>query len=155
MVNSDMEADLAMDKLENPLTHLPGYALRRAAAASMANLAERFAAIELRISDASVLQLIGSSTVMTSAEIGKVLDIRSANMVPVLSRLEKAELIKRPAIDRKSQAIVLTAAGMRRLDEIHAITDAFETELLQRIPEVHRDHFLPALKVLCDWGAIG
>ena len=48
---------------------------------------------------------------MTSSEIGKVLDIQRANMVPLLARLEAAGLIAREPIDRKSQAILLTARG--------------------------------------------
>jgi DNA-binding MarR family transcriptional regulator len=150
MVNRYLETTLPTDKLENPLASLPGYALRRAASATMAQLATRFAAIDLRISDASVLQVIGTSTDTTSAEIGKVLDIRSANMVPLLLRLEHANLIKRPPIDRKSQAIVLTDEGLRRLDAVRAITAAFEAELLQRIPQQHRNHLLPALQALWD-----
>ena len=150
MVNSDMETALPTDTFEHPLASLPGYALRRAASATMARLAVRFAAIDLRISDASVLQLIDASTAMTSAEIGKLLDIRSANMVPLLLRLEKAGLIKRPPIDRKSQAIVLTDEGLARLGEVRAITAAFEADLLLRIPQQHREHLLPALHALWD-----
>jgi DNA-binding MarR family transcriptional regulator len=145
-----MEIALPTDHGADPLAHLPGYALRRAAAAMMAQLAGRFAAIDLRISDASVLQVIGARTTMTSAEIGKVLDIQRANMVPLLSRLEQAGLITRVPIDRKSQAIVLTAAGLQRLGEVRAITASFEAELLQRIPEAHREHLLPALNALWD-----
>ncbi len=135
---------------DDPLARLPGYALRRAASAMMAQLAARFATIDLRISDASVLQLIGTRSDMTSAEIGKVLDIQRANMVPLLNRLEQAALINRVPIDRKSQAIVLTATGLQRLHEVIAITHSFETELLRRVPEAHRDHLLPALHALWD-----
>ncbi len=138
------------DHADDPLAHLPGYALRRATSAMMAQLASRFAAVDLRISDASVLQLIGSRTDLTSTEIGRVLDIQRANMVPLLSRLEQAGLIRRVPIDRKSQAIVLTAAGERRRAEAEAITHTFERELLLRIPEAHRAHLLPALHALWD-----
>ena len=143
-----METPLPPDRCDDPLASLPGYALRRAASAMMGQLAGRFATIDLRISDASVLQLIGARNDMTSAEIGKVLDIQRANMVPLLARLEQAALIRRVPIDRRSQSIVLTDEGLQRLGEVSAISASFEAELLLRIPEQHRDHLLPALNAL-------
>jgi len=132
----------------DPLAGLPGYTLRRAANAMMDELGARLATIDLRVSDASVLLLVGARPNMTSSEIGKMLDIQRANMVPLLARLETAGLIARQPIDRKSQAILLTAHGEARLGEVKAITDRFEADLMARIPEVHRAHFLPALQAL-------
>lgn len=132
----------------DPLSDLPGYALRRASQAMTANLARRFEAIELRITEASVLLLIGDRSDLTSSEIGKVLDIQRANMVPLLGRLAAADLIMREPIDRKSQAVVLTKAGRGMLQRVREITNAFEQDLLSRIPGPHRAHFLPALKAL-------
>lgn len=134
--------------LENPLSDLPGYALRRAAQTMMAELSSRLAPIDLKISDASVLLLLAEGAEMTSAEIGAMLDIQRANMVPLLGRLENAGLIRREPIDRKSQAIVLTAAGCERLATVQTITGQFERDLLERIPEQHRAHLVPALKAL-------
>jgi DNA-binding MarR family transcriptional regulator len=132
----------------DPLAVLPGYTLRRAANAMMDELGGRLADVGLRVSDASVLLLVGERRNMTSSEIGKVLDIQRANMVPLLARLEAAGLIVRQPIDRKSQAILLTAAGLARLGEVQAITAKFEADLMARIPEAHRPHFLPALHAL-------
>lgn len=139
-----------MPKLQpsDPLAGLPGYTLRRAANAMMDELGARLATIDLRVSDASVLLLVGARPNMTSSEIGKMLDIQRANMVPLLARLETAGLIARQPIDRKSQAILLTAHGEARLGEVKAITDRFEADLMARIPEEHRAHFLPALQAL-------
>ena len=134
----------------DPLQELPGYALRRAANAMMTELGSRLAAVDLRISDASVILLIAGRDALTSSEIGKVLDIQRANMVPLLNRLESAELIRRVPIDRKSQAIALTSKGLEALAEVRAITGTFEQELLARIPAQHRAHFLPALQALIN-----
>jgi DNA-binding MarR family transcriptional regulator len=132
----------------DPLANLPGYALRRAANAMMAELATRLAGIDLRVSDATVLLLIGERVDMTSSEIGKVLDIQRANMVPLLTRLNAARLIERQPIDRKSQAVVLTPAGTAALARVREITGQFEADLLERIPAEHRAHFVPALQAL-------
>jgi DNA-binding MarR family transcriptional regulator len=51
-------------------------------------------------------------------------------------------------IDRRSAAIVLTAAGKARLAAARAIIETFERGLLERIPAAHRDHFVPALQAL-------
>ena len=153
MVNSFSENALSAlpvpeTPASDPLSALPGYVLRRAANAMMAELAARLAPIGLRISDASVLLLVADRHDMTSSEIGKVLDIQRANMVPLLARLDTAGLISRQPIDRKSQAIVLTEAGEARLLEVRGITDRFESDLLGRIPAEHRAHFVPALQAL-------
>ena len=149
MVNSFSGVPVLTEVLPaDPLSNLPGYALRRAANAMMAELATRLATIELRISDASVLLLIAGRSDMTSSEIGKFLDIQRANMVPLLNRLESSGLVNRVPLDRKSQAIVLTAAGETRLAQVRTITGTFEADLMARIPAQHRPHFVPALQAL-------
>jgi len=133
---------------DHPLDSLPGFTLRRAANAMMAELAGRLSVLDLKISDATVLLLVADRGNMTSSEIGKMLDIQRANMVPLLNRLEAAGLIAREPIDRKSQAIVLTPLGQVQLSEVRAITSAFEADLMARIPAPHREHFMPTLHAL-------
>ena len=130
------------------LRQRPGYALRRAANAMMGELARRLALIDLRIAEASVLLLVERRDDATASEIGRVLDIQRANMVPLLARLEEAGLIERKPIDGKSQAVLLTPAGQERRAQADAITTAFEDDLLARIAPEHRDHLVPALGAL-------
>jgi len=127
------------------LRQRPGYALRRAANAMMGELARRLGTIDLRIAEASVLLLVDRREDATASEIGRVLDIQRANMVPLLGRLEDAGLIERKPIDGKSQAVLLTALGHERRAQADAITTAFEDDLLARIAPEHRDHLVPAL----------
>lgn len=134
--------------MQDPFANLPGYALRRAANAMMAELSARLTRLDLRIAEASVLLLVENRHDMTSSKIGRLLDIQRANMVPLLARLDSAGLIERLPIDRKSQAIVLTAAGSAKLAEVQTLTTSFEDDLLKRIPAEHRAHLLPALNAL-------
>ncbi len=134
--------------LDDPLARLPGYALRRAANAMIADLSERLSQIELRLSDASVLMLVRDRADVTASEIGRTLDIQRANMVPLLNRLEAAGLVERIALDRKSSAVVLTKVGQGTLAKADTIIAAFEADLIARIPAEHRDHLLPALNAL-------
>jgi DNA-binding MarR family transcriptional regulator len=134
--------------MHDPLPHLPGYALRRAANATAAELATRLATLELRQSDASVLILIGANPGVTASAIGRQIDIQRANMVPLLKRLEEAGLIARAPINGKSQGLDLTEHGRERLAAAMQVIEAFEAELLARVPQEHRPHLLPALAAL-------
>lgn len=126
----------------------PGFILRRAATVMMDDLARRLAKLDLRISDATVLMLVDKRTDMTSTEIGRVLDIQRANMVPLLNRLAAADLIERRPIDRKSQAIVLTAHGRKTLTKTRRLVERFESDLLDRIAPDQRDAFVGGLRTL-------
>jgi DNA-binding MarR family transcriptional regulator len=132
--------------MRDPLPKLPGYALRRAANATAAELSARLAVTGLRQSDVSVLMLVDANPGVTASAIGRQLDIQRANMVPLLKRLEG--LIDRVPIDGKSQGLELTDAGRARLGEARKVVEAFEAELLARVPEEHRAHLLPALEAL-------
>ena len=134
--------------MRDPLPSFPGYALRRAANATSAELAGRLAGLELRQSDTSVLILIGENPGVTASAIGRALDIQRANMVPLLKRLEDAGLIDRAPIDGKSRGLELTPAGRERTAAARAIVEAFEAELIERVPPAHRPHLLPALEAL-------
>jgi len=134
--------------MRDPLPGFPGYALRRAANATAGELAGRLAEVDLRQSDVSVMILIGENPGITASAVGRAVDIQRANMVPLLKRLEDAGLIARKPIDGKSQGLELTAPGRATLARARAIVEAFEGELLQRVPPEHRAHLLPALEAL-------
>ena len=134
--------------MRDPLPSYPGYALRRAANATAAELAGRLAPLGLRQSEFSVLMLIAANPGVTASAIGRALDIQRANMVPLLKRLEDAGLIARAPIDGKSQGLDLTAEGKARLGRARTVVEAFEAELIARVPPEHRAHLLPALEAL-------
>jgi DNA-binding MarR family transcriptional regulator len=134
--------------MHDPLVLLPGYALRRAANATAAELSARLTEVGLRQSDVSLLMLVEANPGTTSSALGRQLDIQRANMVPVLKRLEDDGLIARAPIDRKSQGLALTEAGRAKLAEGREVIEAFERELLERVPAEHRVHLLPALNAI-------
>ena len=134
--------------MRDPLPSFPGYALRRAANATAAELAGRLSEVGLRQSEFSVLILIAENPGVTASAIGRALDIQRANMVPLLHRLEDGGLIERAPIDRKSFGLDLTEDGRARLGEARQVVEAFEAELIARVPPEHRPHLLPALEAL-------
>lgn len=134
--------------MSNPLTELPGYKLRRASQALIGELASRLSRLDLRLSDATVLLLVNDRQDITPSEIGRELDIQRANMVPLLKRLESAGLTMRRPLDRKSFAVTLTPEGHQRRTRVEEVITAFEAELMARIPDRHRRHFMPILDAL-------
>ncbi len=134
--------------MNDPLLELPGYALRRAAGAMMAEFSRRLEPLALRYADVSALLLIGANPALTASQLGRMLDIQRANMVPLLGRLTDAGLITRRPLDGKSHSLHLTAAGEAKLAEARRVIEQFESWLVARIPPAHRDHLKPALDAL-------
>ncbi|MBT2133085.1 MarR family transcriptional regulator [Croceibacterium sp. LX-88] len=134
--------------MRDPLPSYPGYALRRAANATAAELASRLGQVGLRQSDVSVLILVAENPGITASAVGRALDIQRANMVPLLKRIEDAGLIAREPIDGKSRGLDLTETGRERLAQGRRVVEAFEAELIERVPVEHRAHLLPALEAL-------
>lgn len=134
--------------MRDPLQDLPGYSLRRAAAAMMAELVARLEPLELRFSEVSALLLVEANPGITASQLGRMLDIQRANMVPLVARLEQAGLILRNPIDGKSHGMALTSAGAARVRQARAVITAFEADLVARVPTEHRAHLKPALDAL-------
>ena len=134
--------------MSDPLASLPGYSLRRASTAMTAMLAGRLAPFKLRPAEATVLLLIEESPQITASAVGRALDIQRANMVPLLKRLEDGGWIERAPIDGKSQGLSLAPASAARMKEVRATVARLESELIERVPAQHREHFLPALDAL-------
>lgn len=134
--------------MKDPLRQLPGYSLRRAASAMLAELTARLAPLDLRFSEVSALMVIAANDAVTASGVGRMLDIQRANMVPLLNRLEAAGLIARTPLDGKSHSLALTQAGQAKLAEASRVIETFENWLVARVPAQHRDHLKPALDAL-------
>lgn len=132
----------------DPLKGLPGYALRRVSAAFMARLAARLAALDLRPAEATVLLVIGANPGVTQSDVGRLLDIVSANMTPLTARLVNRDLIAREPVDGRSQGLTLSDSGRRLMQKARKIMEELESELLQRIPAAQRAGFIGALMAL-------
>lgn len=134
--------------MKDPLVDLPGYALRRAAAATMSRFVTAIEPLGLKFSELSALLLVEANRAITASQLGRMLDIQRANMVPLISRLVDQGLIERRPLDGKSHSLHLTPAGADKVAEGKALITAFETDLVARVPEPHRAHFKPALDAL-------
>ena len=135
-------------EMKDPLRSLPGYALRRASAAMLADLGERLAPLDLRHTDASILLLVEANPGLTQAAIGRALDIQRANMVPIAARLEERGLVARCPVNGRSHGLALTKAGETLMLGVHDVVNAHEQALIDRIPPADRPAFAAALEAL-------
>ena len=134
--------------MKDPLANLPGYVLRRASAAALADLNQRLEPLKLRHADVAFLLLIDASPGISQSEAGRILEIQRANMVPFVSRLERRGLLDRTKLDGRSQALRLTAAGRTMLAKARRVIGVFEASLMNRVPEEMRPMVLPILMAL-------
>jgi DNA-binding MarR family transcriptional regulator len=134
--------------MKDPLTHFPGYALRRASNASMAAFARALEPLSMRISEATTLMFIAANPGISQARLGAALDIQSANMTPLLTRLEGQGLIKRMPLDGRTNGLHLTDVGVKLADSVEVTIAHHESALLDRVPVEHRPHLVAALKAL-------
>lgn len=136
--------------MNDPLASLPGYLLRRASTASLAELNQRLAEIEINHVDASLLILLGHNPGLTQSEAGRVLGVQRANMVPLIARNEARGWLVRQQVDGRSQGLSLSAEGQEQMQRTRAIIGLFEERLMERVPPELRPHVVPILGYL--WG---
>jgi DNA-binding MarR family transcriptional regulator len=136
--------------MKDPLLQLCGYVLRRAAGSAVAELNRRLAPLRLRHADVALLMLVEFSPGITQSRAGRLLDIKRANMVPFVARLEKQGVIVRQQLDGRSQALALTRRGRMLLERAKGVVEGHEAALLGRVPERLRPQVLPVLLALWD-----
>jgi DNA-binding MarR family transcriptional regulator len=136
--------------MKDPLSLLPGYALRRASAAMQHELGLRLSSLGLTATEASILILINANAHATQSDVGRTLGIKRANMTPLTARLVERTLIDRHPFDGRSQTLRLTAIGETILKDVWRAVEAHEAHLLSHIPTADRPGFAAALKALYE-----
>lgn len=130
------------------LRSLPGYSLRRASTAMLAEFSALLAPLNLRPTEASLLMLIDANPAITPTALGQLLGIKRANMVPLVARLDEWGYTARKSIDGRSFGLTLTVAGNTICKEVKAAVALHERQLLDRIPQEYREHLGNALNAL-------
>lgn len=134
--------------MDDFLGRLPGYNLRRASTAILSELTDGLSELELRPTDASMLITIGNQPGITPSQLGKILGIQRANMVPMVARLEERSAIVRIKRDGRSFGLELTQEGSELCAHAKAVLISYEERFLLRVPPEHREHLVPALRAL-------
>lgn len=124
---------LAEENLDNTVALSLGYQLRRAANAMIADLSRRLAPLDLTVTKGSVLMLIQSNPGITQIQISRALGIKRANMVPLISSLERQGLIYKTRVDGRSQGLKLTDEGEETVTRAARIVASHEKRFQERI----------------------
>jgi DNA-binding MarR family transcriptional regulator len=130
------------------LDDLMGYNLRRAHGVQKQRFAAVFGPLSIRPVTLSALGIIYENSGVTQADLGKQLNIKRANMVPVMAELESRGLIaRRPSDnDRRVHLVALTPAGVKLTVKLLAMHRRLEDDLVRELGLRERDQLLQLLK---------
>jgi DNA-binding MarR family transcriptional regulator len=134
--------------MDDLLSLLPGYALRRASAAMLLDLSQRLSPIGLTPTEASIMMLINANGGITQSDLCRILGIKRANMTPLTARLEDRSLIERQRANGRSQSLALSTEGRIMLEHILAAVAAHEAFLIGHVPRKDQAAFVRALQFL-------
>jgi DNA-binding MarR family transcriptional regulator len=117
------------------LDQMPGYQLRRAAAFSLNDFVSEFADVPLRQVSFGMLALIEERDGISSAELGRVLGMQRANLVPLIAELEERGLIERRdhPNDKRIQVLFLTPAAKKEMPGWRQRVRLHENRVLSRL----------------------
>ncbi len=97
--------------LASPLDALLGYRLRRASMATMADLVLVLRPLGLSAGEASFLVLVGANPGCRQSDVGRSLEIKRANLTPLVARMKARGLVADAPIDGRSRSLTLTEEG--------------------------------------------
>ena len=141
MVQPDQE-------IEDPMSELLGYQLRRASAVAMADLSGALASVNLSPAAASALLVIEANPGKPQARIGETLGIQRANIAPIIARLEQEGLIERDDLPGRAIGLHCTARGTATAEATQQIIAEHEKRVFGCIPRSDQKALIAALKRL-------
>jgi len=125
-----------------------GYNLRRAHGVQKQRFSAVFGPVGIRPVTLTALGTIYENPGITQADLGKKLNIKRANMVPVMAELEGRGLIaRRPSDnDRRAHLVALTPAGTKLTLKLLDMHRRLEDDLARELGQRERDQLLQLLK---------
>ena len=116
--------------LASPLDNLLGYRLRRASMAMMTDALAALTPLGLSAGEASFLILVGANPACRQSDVGRTLEIKRANMTPLVARMKARGLVVDAPIDGRSRSLTLTDAGVALRDKALARIGAADRKVL-------------------------
>ena len=117
---------------------LMGYGLRRAWLAMGSDLGDRLLPLGLTGKSLSVLLMIEANPGVSQSRLAGHLDIKRANMTPLVTGFEERGLIERSPTDGRSHGLRLTTAGGQLVRKAWACIAENEERFLIRLAEADR-----------------
>jgi DNA-binding MarR family transcriptional regulator len=143
-VASDGEIDMGV------LPSLMGYMLRQAFLTVSADYFVALETEEIRQVQFSILEVVKRNPGIRPSEVAAAIGVKRANMVPLLTELERRGMIHRETIasDRRAQALALTDIGETQLRRLHTLVPPHEDRLAERLGPNGREQLLHLLHAL-------
>jgi DNA-binding MarR family transcriptional regulator len=125
---------------QSRLTHLVGYAATRASVELKKSFTKHMGPLELKAVEFSILVLVASNEQVNQKQLGQALDVSPPNLAVTLDRMVERGWVERvrSTEDRRSQLVVLTAAGQKLVQRAEKIASTMENETLQVLSAAER-----------------
>ena len=130
------------------LEELLGYHLRRSQVAVFQDFAQAMDGFALTPGQFGVLALIQANPGLSQSALGKAMGVDRSTVVAVIDRLETRGLVQRTvaANDRRSNALRLSAEGMRRFAAALKRIYGHEKQITKRLTAAERTQLLNLLR---------
>ena len=136
MPNSLKSAAPSVDTVDTSyLETLIGYNARRAALAVISQFLERMSVYDLKPVDFSVMSVVVHNPGATSSQLSHTLNLLPPNVVRLVQRLERRELLsrRRDVQDRRAIGLYATPKGAALLKQAHAAAQQSEVQSLAHL----------------------
>ena len=141
-------ADAAPPLDQSVLLSLVGYNCRRAYITIMPLFEKRMAKFELRPVDFTVLSLLKANPNINQKRLSKAINVSPPNLATLLDRLEQRDLVmrQRNPRDRRSQTLVLTAAGKSMCIKAEKTAAELEEKATEALNDAERAQLIKLLQ---------
>lgn len=148
-IDARMSIATPESRLNDPVAKRLGYRLRRASTAMMADLGAKMGEeVSLRPVEGTILILVGANPECIQSDLGRMLGIKRANMVPLIAGLMAKGLIEKSPVDGRSFALSLTKAGEAARARVDALMDAHEQQVATLLSTQDRAELFAALALI-------
>ena len=139
-MNAAAAARRATELDASRLTHLVGYAATRASIVLKKTFARHMEALDIKVTEFSILMLVAGNAMVNQRQLGQALDISAPNMAVTLDRMVERGWVERvrSTEDRRAQQIHLLPAGRRLVLQADRIAATMEDSALRRLSPAER-----------------
>jgi DNA-binding MarR family transcriptional regulator len=130
------------------LLSLVGYNCRRAYISIKPFFQRRMAKYELRPVDFTILSLIKANPDITQKRLAQAANVSPPNLAPMLDKLETRGIVmrQRNPLDKRSQTLALTEAGLDLCGKAEKSAVALETEATAALTDEERNQLMRLLQ---------
>lgn len=111
--------------------------------------------IGLRPVEGTILILVGANPGCIQSDIGRMLGIKRANMVPLIAALAGRGLLEKSPVDGRSLALSLTAGGEALRAQVDKIMDRHEARFERLLAGKDVTLLREALRLIAEEGEAG